>query len=130
MKQQDLGITKVKSEISDMVNSINQELITIDHTIEGVKKFSEEESDSLPALTSDSKFKRFLHGLCVIQRILEKLAHSCQVAVWQDVDEVSIEIESLKLEVDGCLEQLKYKIESLSEIDETIRRTLITITPK
>ena len=57
-------------------------------------------------MCEEVKFKKFLQGLLVLQRIVELQSESLKVAEMQEDDNYQIEIEALKLESDTCIATL------------------------
>jgi hypothetical protein len=64
------------------------------------------DNDMIEVICEEIKFKKFLHGILVIQRIVELQIESLNVAEMQEDDNYQIEIEALKLESDTCLATL------------------------
>ncbi len=64
------------------------------------------DNELIEVICEENKFKKFLHGVLVIQRIVELQSESLKVAEMQEDDNYQIEIEALKLETDTCLATL------------------------
>ena len=106
-------MTVVRSELSDIVNAINQEVQVIENSITDLEQILQEDPDIANSIAEESKFRRFAQGLFVIRRILELQITNIKVAEIQEDDDLQIEIEALKLETETCLITIEEKIEKL-----------------
>jgi hypothetical protein len=71
LKQSELGLERVKADVADIVNSINQELIVIQKVADDFEELARDDDAPLEQVVQDSKFQRFLSGLLVIEHILQ-----------------------------------------------------------
>jgi hypothetical protein len=96
-------MVKVHKDIQDIINAVSLEMNTIQKSIDSLSTL---DNDIIEGLCEEIKFKKFLHGILVIQRIVELQIESLNVAEMQEDDNYQIEIEALKLESDNCLATL------------------------
>ena len=94
---------KVHKDIQDIINAVSLEMNTIQKSIDSLSGL---DNDIIEVICEEIKFKKFLHGILVIQRIVELQIESLNVAEMQEDDNYQIEIEALKLESDTCLTTL------------------------
>jgi hypothetical protein len=93
-------MVKVHKDIQDIINAVSQEMNIIQRSIDSLSGL---DNDMIEVICEEIKFKKFLQGVLVIQRIVELQSESLKVAEMQEDDNYQIEIEALKLETDTCL---------------------------
>ena len=96
-------MVKVHEDIQDIINAVSLEMNIIQKSIDSLSSL---DNDIIEVICEEIKFKKFLHGILVIQRIVELQIESLNVAEMQEDDNYQIEIEALKLESDTCLATL------------------------
>lgn len=96
-------MVKVHKDIQDVINAVSLEMNTIQKSIDSLQEL---DNDVIEAVCEQVKFKKFLQGLLVLQRIVELQSESLKVAEMQEDDNYQIEIEALKLESDTCIATL------------------------
>jgi hypothetical protein len=96
-------MVKVHKDIQDIINAVSLEMNIIQKSIDNL---SDLDNDMIEVICEEIKFKKFLNGILVIQRIVELQIESLNVAEMQEDDNYQIEIEALKLESDTCLATL------------------------
>jgi ferritin-like protein len=96
-------MVKVHKDIQDIINAVSLEMNIIQKSIDNLSGL---DNDMIEVICEEMKFKKFLHGILVIQRIFELQIESLNVAEMQEDDNYQIEIEALKLESDTCLATL------------------------
>jgi hypothetical protein len=96
-------MVKVHKDIQDTINAVSLEMNIIQKSIDSLSGL---DNDIIEVICEEIKFKKFLHGILVIQRIVELQIESLNVAEMQEDDNYQIEIEALKLESDTCLATL------------------------
>ena len=96
-------MVKVHKDIQDVINAVSLEMNTVQKSIDSLQEL---DNDVIEAVCEQVKFKKFLQGLLVLQRIVELQSESLKVAEMQEDDNYQIEIEALKLESDTCIATL------------------------
>jgi hypothetical protein len=96
-------MVKVHKDIQDIINAVSLEMNIIQKSIDNLSGL---DNDMIEVICEETKFKKFLNGILVIQRIVELQIESLNVAEMQEDDNYQIEIEALKLESDTCLATL------------------------
>jgi len=96
-------MVKVHKDIQDIINAISLEMNVIQKSIDGLSGL---DNELIEVICEENKYKKFLHGVLVIQRIVELQSESLKVAEMQEDDNYQIEIEALKLETDTCVATL------------------------
>lgn len=96
-------MVKVLKDIQDIINAASLEMNIIQKSIDSLSGL---DNDIIEVISEEIKFTKFLHGILVIQRIVELQIECLNVAEMQEDDNYQIEIEALKLESDTCLATL------------------------
>ena len=96
-------MVKVHKDIQDIINAVTLEMKVIQKSIDSLSGL---DNEMIEVMCEENKYKKFLHGVLVIQRIVELQSESLKVAEMQEDDNYQIEIEALKLETDTCLATL------------------------
>jgi hypothetical protein len=70
-------MVKVHKDIQDIINAVTLEMNIIQKSIDSLSAL---DNDIIEVVCEEIKFKKFLHGILVIQRIVELQSESLKVA--------------------------------------------------